>query len=383
VRWALIAILELVALVAPAMSDESREGRDIPEVVVTELRAKGVEFRYADQRGVGGASRAVVGLAVRPTQQSWSAKQHKRAAGRTPFSAGRTVIDELGVLLHTGPLPFTLTDSLDPSSVNRLTAFSGVAALELTFTDYGDREVAALLAAMPDLQVLGLGATAVTDRCLQDVVQLGELRVLELNDTALTRDGVEQLRNCRSLEELYIGGTAISEKGARALADLPRLRVLYVHRTNLSNEALNELVRSESIEELSIGETRIDVQGFANLKRLSRLRIFDVGGNRIGDDVVPHLIGCKRLEVLYLDATQVADDAAERLAEIANLKVLHLEDSGVSRRGRERIRELRPELIVLPWDVASDAQGVMPKAPFSQWLREAARGSGWREDAND
>ena len=76
---------------------------------------------------------------------------------------------------------------------------------------------------------------------LKQVLQLRNLRKLNLNYTDLTADGIRQLRGRKKLQELALSGTKVSFAVARELAGLPELKALYIWNTGMDSASIARL----------------------------------------------------------------------------------------------------------------------------------------------
>lgn len=85
------------------------------------------------------------------------------------------------------------------------------------------------LPALPELEILDLTGTEVSDESLSKIVSYESLRALSLSATNITGSGIAVLRALPNLEELDIGGTAaITEDFMDEVARLSGLRRLYL-----------------------------------------------------------------------------------------------------------------------------------------------------------
>jgi hypothetical protein len=138
--------------------------------------------------------------------------------------------------------------------------------LALGFSPLTDLQLAGLQA--PDLQLLQLTATAITDVALQrlaedhrrlkflylDRTQVSDqgvvpllqanpnLQALDLADTQITHRALQACRELRQLEELWLTNTAINDEAVALILELPRLKVLDVEGTQIS-PAMQQRIR--------------------------------------------------------------------------------------------------------------------------------------------
>jgi tRNA A-37 threonylcarbamoyl transferase component Bud32 len=131
----------------------------------------------------------------------------------------------------------------------------------------------------PNLKVLDLSATKLTDAGFAELVKLDNIEKLALQDTDMTIDRIRKLKKMKNLHSLYLDNCK-----------------------NIRDETVVELCRFPKLKFLSLGVTGITKSG---IKMLS---------------------GCRTLEALVLNSTPCDDQCAEELLELPNLKELQVND---------------------------------------------------------
>ncbi len=110
------------------------------------------------------------------------------------------------------------------------------------------------------------------DKGLDYVGRLPNVRVLDVTDSAVTDDGLRNLRELISLNELHLGGTRITDAGLVHLKGLTQLSSLDVGRTRITDAGLVYLKRFPQLLSLDLADTGVTDAGLAYLSGLSRLR---------------------------------------------------------------------------------------------------------------
>lgn len=130
------------------------------------------------------------------------------AVGLVPFAAQRVYIAVVGL----GP---------------RERMLDGGRALNLTGWDRSDYRI---LATKPDVSILEMGNSDVTDETLDLLADLPKLQELTLNDSSVTDAGLAKLSRLPQLESLRIARTKVTPEGVRRFLDSPppRLRQIDV-----------------------------------------------------------------------------------------------------------------------------------------------------------
>jgi Leucine-rich repeat (LRR) protein len=134
------------------------------------------------------------------------------------------------------------------------------------------------------------------DASLQHLAGLEELRILPLQDSQVTGDGLKYLRTLKKLDRLLLIGLPVTDASLKELNELKQLTFL------------------------NLGFTKITTEGVANLKGLTELRD------------------------LSLYDTLVDDRALPILAALPKLKRLSLNDSRVTESGIQWLQQKRPDL---------------------------------------
>jgi hypothetical protein len=142
------------------------------------------------------------------------------------------------------------------------------------------------------VKTLHLGGDTVTDKGLESVGDLTDLRELVLWwATGITDDGVAHLGRLPRLRMVDISLSPLTDEGVRHLADLPELEELSVQGRKFTDRSLLYLARSKHLKSL----------------RLSP----DV--SEITDEGLEHLKGLKNLRRLHLGKAKITNEAAEKL----------------------------------------------------------------------
>lgn len=179
------------------------------------------------------------------------------------------------------------------------------------------------LARLPNLRMLFLSHTGVSDRGLQYVARFENLQSLDLDScTNITSAGLVNLEQLRNLSELSLCDTRIGDDGLVHIEELTGLTEL-----RLVNAAISDA-------------------GLANLSGLTRLRLLSLAGNSaITQAGLGHLAGMHELRNLYLsDNPRITDAGLAHLRDLTNLRSLFLDNTGITDAGMphlSRLTELR------------------------------------------
>jgi len=86
----------------------------------------------------------------------------------------------------------------------------------------------------------------------QSVGKLKSLKALEIAECPITGDALKCLVGLQSLEVLSVSGPDIDDGGALHLAELPNLRVLNLDGTAITNASLPRLLKIGKLEDLTV-----------------------------------------------------------------------------------------------------------------------------------
>jgi internalin A len=131
------------------------------------------------------------------------------------------------------------------------------------------------LRGLPQLRVLSLKGSPVTDGGLKQLRELTSLGELDLNFTRVTDQGLKELKGLTKLQDLYLGSTAVTDAGLKELKGLSALRLLNLFGTRVTDEGLKELTGLKNLQRLHVagsGVTKAGIEAFR--KRLPKCRVY-------------------------------------------------------------------------------------------------------------
>ena len=179
----------------------------------------------------------------------------------------------------------------------RLLAVTGLPALTATLP--------ALAMHHPNLELLGLDHTGVTDDDLKAVEELRKLNSIHMQGTRITDAGLVHLRRLANLTSLMINNTRVTTAGLKHLNQLTKLRQLGVSGSEVGDAGLI-LLTGLPITELSFVKTQITDAGMPTLAKMTALRRLSISYNpRITDEGLIPLRALPNLQELDVSATKV------------------------------------------------------------------------------
>ncbi|WP_040352825.1 leucine-rich repeat domain-containing protein [Blastopirellula marina] len=232
------------------------------------------------------------------------------------------------------------------------------------------------LVMLQSLQRLNLNQSGVTDKSLEIMGALPELRSLYLERTAVTSAGVAALASCEKLEELMLTECAIQDDALETIGQLPALTLLSLSETPITDAGMFHLQSLPHLKTLYLRDTAVTGEGFAMLKSSTDLRLIDLSDNSINRSTIETLRSFPNLERLYLGRTSLTDELLpefidtlirfnphlrglaimevpitdnsltplKRLAELPDLAVVDFRETGVTRGAFQELIKATPEV---------------------------------------
>ena len=133
------------------------------------------------------------------------------------------------------------SDSVTDEGAAILTRLSELEDVAIGGPKITDRTVERLVRHNRKLTALGLCDASITDRSIELLVSLPNLKVLDLRCTDITGESIQSIAKLDGLIELYLGGTPIGEGRLGALRCLPHLEIVDATDTGVSEQDVLEL----------------------------------------------------------------------------------------------------------------------------------------------
>ena len=130
-----------------------------------------------------------------------------------------------------------------------------------------DAGLVSLVQGLPNLRVLGLSGSSITDDGLRSIATLKHLNQLVLERTAIGNEGLAHLRNLPELEYLKLAGTQVTDDGLVHLTTLPKLKHLTLSQTDITGAgSVEHLKKLTKLEYLTVPRENFDDEHYKTLK---------------------------------------------------------------------------------------------------------------------
>lgn len=223
--------------------------------------------------------------------------------------------------------------------------YSGYAWLDRRFKDQFNsrfRDEAMLrLAGEPQIKMVSLPHTFITDAGMQHLAGLSELSVLNLHASGATDAGLVHIAGCSNLRSLALDFAHVEDDGLRHLTGLTSLSNLSLSNTLLTNVGLQHVGKISSLTSLNLYRMPVTDAGLAQLTRLQNIRSLNLHGSL------------------------VTDEGVQTIASLKNLTYLNLQETAVSAEGVQRLRKMLPGCRVLH----SPVRSIADSKTYSKWCR--------------
>lgn len=204
-----------------------------------------------------------------------------------------------------------------------LKGWKNLKRLNLRGTKVTDLGVAQL-AGHPALEAIDVGYSLFTDNGFESLAAIPNLRRVAVGGNKVTDVGLNVLRLLPNLEAVDLAGTqrtdsgpwssAVSDKGLETLAQLRQLRELNLRSHKLTDAGMPWLGKLPHLAVLDLGQTPISARGLESLSNTASLRSLTLWKcARIGDDAVAVLSRMTQLEWLDVEDSSITPDGLARL----------------------------------------------------------------------
>ena len=158
-----------------------------------------------------------------------------------------------------------------------------------------------------------LGGRQVNDATVALLQSFPELEYLALPETAITPQGIGQLRGFKLLAGVEVLRSPVGGPFCAQLATLRKLKVLKLIQTGVTDDCLSSLAGLPELEVLDLSNCPISSLGVRHLVPLRNLRVLSLVATNVDDDCISVVRQLPRLELVELAATRVTPLGVSKL----------------------------------------------------------------------
>lgn len=276
--------------------------------------------------------------------QNYMARVHKL---RVYGPIGEETIQKLAKLremdaLQLGP------EKLSDRSVDALARIPKLRALIFTGTEITPEQLRRL-AKSDSIVSLSFDHLTATDAHLAQLKHFPHLESISLSDDSIQRvgipttdAGIESLLDVDGLQHVSIFlASHITDKSLEHIGKLPNLRLLEITDAPITNQGFANLAVSTSLEELLINtglpSLPIDVQRIQERQSLDNLTQLYLTGKGFNDEFVAAITPLPKLEMLSLTGTSITDAGLTPLKDCPALRSINVLGNSFTRPGMAAI----------------------------------------------
>lgn len=195
------------------------------------------------------------------------------------------------------------------------------------------------LSRIGDLGMLDFYFESIIDWSSVPLLRSAPLRTLSLGDTNVRARDLIYVAQLDNISELFFDSTEIGDEGLVYIKNM-KLKLLSLQDTAVSGAGLETLSDMKSLESLDLQSmVNLGDADLAFLARLPRLRVLDLSSNNVGPEVLRIAAGLP-LKELSLNNSGISDDELAELAASRTLTQIELNenpsltDAGIARLGK-------------------------------------------------
>ena len=181
------------------------------------------------------------------------------------------------------------------------------------------------LAADPRLANLTIASDQVTDEGLRSLSASPSIARLSLQGEGFSDEGLRALAGLNSLRDLTVTGNRIGPEGVRYLKAAGDLESLGLYRCpRLNDDSLAAVGEITQLRRLALGGEEMTDAGLAHLNGLDRLQNLILAGPKLTGDGLKHLTGCRELTDINAHGERIGDEVFPHVNQFPTLRVLHV-----------------------------------------------------------
>jgi Leucine-rich repeat (LRR) protein len=186
------------------------------------------------------------------------------------------------------------------------------------------------IAGFPEMRLLNLTATRITDAALSVLPECKHLETLILDEAGVTSAGMAFIGQTPWLKSLSLQRTPITDADLTYLKGLPALEVLRLDgNSSLFGKQLGEVIDGKglpSLREFTLSGTQLGFYGLNSANDLRSLEVFRANQAAINDQVLLALSKCPKLRVVIIGGNPVTNEGMKHMSKCKTLEELIVVD---------------------------------------------------------
>jgi outer membrane protein assembly factor BamB len=135
-----------------------------------------------------------------------------------------------------------------------------------SITDAGFMQIAGL----KKLERIWFGDTKITDVGMKVFTQLSELTDVSFYRIKVSDAGMQYLSNCKKLDNIHASDVPITDKAIGYWVDLPKLESLSLESTKITDKALSSFKKMPALDTLDVEKTAFSYTAYSQLKNFKK-----------------------------------------------------------------------------------------------------------------
>jgi serine/threonine protein kinase len=235
---------------------------------------------------------------------------------------------------------FLASTRVTDSGLEHLTGLTNLMSLNLNETAVSDKGLA-WLGRLPQLKIIELRHALITDAGMEHLKGLTTLEALHLTATRVRGPGLAFLPEA-SLKDLWLDQTRVTREGLQLVGRFPNLTALHLENLNISDADLGFLKGLGDLRVLYLNDNPLTDKGLHNLEGLTRLNFLTLSGAGITNAGLDALKTLPELQGLVFYRSRITDAAVQQFKEFPRLNSLFLWQTPFTQAGVLRMKEERP-----------------------------------------
>ena len=175
-------------------------------------------------------------------------------------------------------------------------------------------------------------------------VQRGEGDRIEITQTVIGDEHLQQLNELTALRELILDKSNVTDAGLAPLKKLPNLDHLRLRGAKITDQGFHDICQLSSLKRLNLPQADLTDAGLAELPALDKLELLRLGSPRVTNAGIEKIAAVKSIRWLHLIDIPVTDPALKSIAELPNLESLYLDGARISDDAYEQFFRVQPGL---------------------------------------